>query len=53
MDYIRVLDEPFNQFTGSKFSAKMWDGKERSYGKGKTKKFTIEFQDASTLKRLH
>ena len=52
MDYIRVLDEIFNQFKGSKFSVQMWDGKERSYGKGKTEKFTIEFQDANTVKRL-
>ncbi|MDO8269060.1 MAG: cyclopropane-fatty-acyl-phospholipid synthase family protein [Candidatus Levybacteria bacterium] len=52
MNYIQVIDEIFRQFEGLKFSVLTWDGKERTYGKGKVSKFTLIFKDANTVKRL-
>lgn len=52
MNYARIIDEIFSQFNGPKFSIKLWDGSEFTYGKGTKKNFTLVFKDATTLKRL-
>lgn len=52
MNYIRVIDDIFSQFEGSKFSIKMWDGKERFYGSGKEITFTLILKNENTVKRL-
>lgn len=52
MNYIQVVDEIFHQFQGKKFSIKLWDGKTRSYGSGKTSLFTLIIKDPFTVQRL-
>lgn len=52
MDYARVIDEIFSQFSGPKFSVKLWNGREYVYGKGPQKEFTLIFDEARTVKML-
>lgn len=52
MNYARIIDGIFSQFSDSKFSVKLWDGSEFTYGKGNKKDFTLVFNNAATLKRL-
>jgi len=52
MDYTRVLQEFFSQLNGPKFSIKLWDGTEYSYGAGSTTTFTLVIDDVSTVQRL-
>lgn len=52
MDYAKVIDEIFSQFSGPKFSVKLWTGKQYSYGKGSTNTFTLVFADPGTVKSL-
>lgn len=52
MNYSTVIDEIFSQFSGPKFSIKLWDGSERSYGTGDQNIFTLTISDAKTVQRL-
>lgn len=52
MNYIQVVDDIFKQFDGQKFSIKLWDGKNRHYGKGKTSSFTLFIKNSNTVQRL-
>lgn len=52
VDYVRVIDEIFSQFGGTRFSVRLWDGTERTYGKGSKKQFTLVFKRQDTVKRL-
>jgi cyclopropane-fatty-acyl-phospholipid synthase len=52
MDYLKVIDEVFAQFTGPRFSIRLWDGSERYYGSGTAKAFTLVIDDAQTARRL-
>lgn len=52
MNYLHVIDEIFSQFTGPKFSVKLWDGQERFYGTGPSITFTLVIDDETTVQRL-
>lgn len=52
MNYLRVIDEIFSQFTGPKFAVKLWDGQERFYGTGPSSTFTLVIDDEATAQRL-
>lgn len=52
MDYSRVIDEIFSQFSGPRFAIKLWDGKEHYYGTGESTTFTLIINDETTVKRL-
>lgn len=52
MNYALVLDDIFSQFDGPKFSMKLWDNQEYSYGNGSINTFTLVINDEKTAKRL-
>lgn len=52
VNYSQVIQEIFSQFSGPKFSIKLWDGKEYFYGTGSSTTFTLIFEDAKTVQRL-
>lgn len=52
MNYLHVIDEIFSQFTGPRFSVKLWDGQERFYGTGPSSTFTLVIDDEATVQRL-
>ena len=52
MDYSRVIDEIFGQFSGPRFAIKLWNGKEHYYGTGESTTFTLIINDEMTVKRL-
>lgn len=52
MNYLNVIDEIFSQFTGPRFSVKLWDGQERFYGTGPSSTFTLVIDDEATVQRL-
>ncbi|OHA41975.1 MAG: hypothetical protein A3G59_00265 [Candidatus Taylorbacteria bacterium RIFCSPLOWO2_12_FULL_47_20] len=52
MNYSRVINEIFSQFTGPRFGIKLWDGTERYYGSGTSTIFTLVIDDAKTAQRL-
>ncbi len=52
MNYFRMIQEIFSQFTGPKFSIKLWDGTEHFYGTGDSTTFTLVFEDEKTVQRL-
>src|SRR5882724_9568055 len=52
MNYARAMQEIFSQFKGPRFSIKLWDGNEYSYGTGTSSTFTLVFQDEKTAERL-
>jgi len=52
MNYSRIIDEIFSQFTGEKFLVKLWNGKVYEYGIGKTVSFVLVINDENTVKRL-
>lgn len=52
MNYIKVIEEIFRQYEGSKFSVQLWDNKERFYGSGATVNFKLIIKDSFTVQRL-
>ena len=52
MDYSRVINEIFSQFTGPKFAVKLWDGSVRYYGTGDSTLFTLIINDSMAVQRL-
>ena len=52
MNYIRVIQEIFSQFTGPKFCVRLWDGKEYFFGTGPSTTFTLILDDEKTAQRL-
>lgn len=52
MNYTRVIDEIFSQIEGVRFDVRLWNGQQLQYGKGRTKAFTLIFEDERTAKRL-
>ncbi|KND49178.1 MAG: cyclopropane-fatty-acyl-phospholipid synthase [Parcubacteria bacterium C7867-008] len=52
MDYVRVLDEIFSQFTGPKFSIRFWNGKENEYGNGSESAFTLVINSKAVVRRF-
>lgn len=52
MNYIKVIEEIFQQYQGPKFSVQLWDSKERFYGSGTTANFKLIIKDAITVQRL-
>lgn len=52
MNYIKVIEEIFQQYQGPKFSVQLWDSKERFYGSGSSANFKLIIKDAVTVKRL-
>lgn len=52
MDYLRILDDIFSQFSCPAFATRLWDGKTRTYGNEGAPKFTLVINDEKTAKRL-
>lgn len=52
MDYSKVIQEIFSQFTGQKFLIRLWNGKTYEYGSGGTPLFTLVLNDENTARRL-
>jgi cyclopropane-fatty-acyl-phospholipid synthase len=52
MDYIRAIDEIFNQFNDTRFSIRFWNGKEHHYGSGDSNVFTLIIKDPLTARCL-
>ncbi len=52
MNYLRVIEEIFQQYQGPKFSVQLWDSKERFYGSGESANFKLIIKDAATVQRL-
>lgn len=52
MNYIRVIDKIFNQFSGPKFSIRFWNGEEHYYGSGESVVFSMIISDVMTARRL-
>lgn len=52
MNYLKVIEEIFQQYQGPKFSVILWDNKERFYGTGKSSNFRLIIKDAVTMQRL-
>ena len=52
MDYSKVIQEIFSQFTGQKFAVRLWDGKVHEYGSGEIASFTLVLNDENTARRL-
>lgn len=52
MDYRRIVDEIFRQFTGLRFSIKYWDGHEIFYGEGTRPVFSFIIRDQVSAQRL-
>ena len=52
MDYLRILDGIFSQFSCPAFATRLWDGKTRSYGEEGTPEFTLVISDDKTARRL-
>ncbi len=51
-NYVKVIDEIFSQFNEPRFSVRLWDGTELTYGKGRNISFTLVFKNKNTIKRL-
>lgn len=52
MNYAKVLHELFSRYDGPRFSLRLWDGKECSYGTGEENEFTLVIDDEATVQRL-
>ncbi|MBP6868834.1 MAG: class I SAM-dependent methyltransferase [Candidatus Pacebacteria bacterium] len=52
MDYLRILDDIFSQFSCPAFATRLWDGKTRTYGNEGTPEFTLVINDEKTARRL-
>ena len=52
MNYLRVIEEIFQQYQGPKFTVQLWDSRERFYGSGATGNFKLIIKDVVTVKRL-
>lgn len=52
MNYIKVLDNIFKQFDGSKFAVRFWNNETKYYGKGVTTEFTLCITGPNVVKRL-
>lgn len=52
MDYLRILDDIFSQFSCPAFATRLWDGKTRTYGNEGAPKFTLVINDEKTARRL-
>lgn len=52
MNYIKVIEEIFQQYQGPKFSVQLWDSKKRFYGFGSKENFKLIIKDAFTVQRL-
>lgn len=52
MNYIRVIEKIFEQYEGPRFSIRLWDNEERSYGSGTSANFSLVIKDETTVYRL-
>jgi cyclopropane-fatty-acyl-phospholipid synthase len=52
MNYLRILDDIFSQFSCPAFATKLWDGTTRNYGDAGTPEFTVVIHNEKTAKRL-
>jgi len=52
MNYIKVLDDVFKQFEGSKFGVRFWDIETKYYGTGEDSEFTLCISNPKIVKRL-
>jgi len=52
MNYIKVLDDIFKQFEGSKFGVRFWNNETKYYGSGNDAEFILSITKPSVVKRL-
>jgi cyclopropane-fatty-acyl-phospholipid synthase len=52
MNYIKVLDDIFKPFEGSRFGVRFWNNKTKYYGSGEDTAFILSITKPSVIKRL-